>query len=446
MPYAAAKGDRRVTVAGRLRHWRYRRDIDHRRGIHALGSSDAGARAIQLTRLNQEWTRTLGSSPYFARLRSDRNLPYRFESLEQFVEQVPPTTRADVQANRAEIQCRGAKPDYFRTTGGSTAQPLQLPAWNSEVDQTGPDMWLGRSWYGITPESSVFLLWGHSHLLGTGIAGWYRARVRKLNDRLLGYTRFSAYDLRPDRLRLAADLLQRQRPDYVIGYSVALDLFAQVNQDRACRLRAAGVKVVVATSESFPSDESAARLQALFGCPVAMEYGAVETGLLAHTHPTGGFDTFWHTHFLDAQPSDRGHQLYVTSLFPRCFPLIRYAIGDNVILPAEAAGSAVGVRRLAAVAGRCNDYVALEGGAVAHSELFTHAIRMCTEVQAYQVVQAPSGVFIRYVAAHQLPSATVEEIRGRLGRIHPSLRAVNLQRVAQLQQTVAGKTRMVVSR
>jgi len=304
-------------------------------------------------------------------------------------------------------------------------------------------MWLARGWYGITPASSVFMLWGHSHLFGTGLAGWYRGNLRRVYDSLLGNRRFSAYDLRSEQLRLAADLLEREPPDYVIGYSVALDLFAQVNKDRADRFRALGVKAVIATAESFPSDESAGRLKALFGCPIAMEYGAVETGLLAHTLPSGGFDTFWHTSLLDAEPSDRDHRLYVTSLFPRCFPLVRYAIGDNVVLPAGA--KSVGIRRLASVAGRCNDYVVLESGAVAHSELFTHAIRMCSEVQAYQVVKSASGTFIRYVAAQPLAKNTEEEIRGRLGRIHPSLRSTRLERVERLQQTLAGKTRMVVS-
>ena len=445
MGLARAAEKFRVSVAGRVRRWRYRREIDDRRALHALGSSDETAGAIQLSRLNQEWARTIGASPYFARLCRDRRLPSRFDSLQQFVDEVPPTTRADVQTHGAEMRCRGRKADFFRTTGGSTAQPLQLPAWHSEIEETRPDMWLGRTWYGITPESSVFMLWGHSHLLGTGIAGWYRGNLRRISDFLLGYRRFSAYDLRPERLRLAADLLEREPPDYIIGYSVALDLFAQVNEDRAHQLRAVGVKVVIATSESFPSDDSAGRLEALFGCPVAMEYGAVETGLIAHTRPSGGFDGFWHTNLLDAAPTDRGQQLYVTSLFPRCFPLIRYAIGDNVTLPTGAQVSGVGIRQLAKIVGRCNDYVVLEGGAVAHSELFTHAIRTCSQVHAYQVVQSSSGTFIRYVAAQPLPSTTVEEIRVRLGRIHPCLRTIHLERVEQLRQTIAGKTRMIVS-
>jgi phenylacetate-CoA ligase len=260
----------------------------------------------------------------------------------------------------------------------------------------------------------------------------------------LGYQRISAYDLRPEALRRAGDALERNPPEYVIGYSVALDLFAQVNADRAPSFRSLGVKAVIATAESFPSPESPGRLADLFGCPVGMEYGAVETGLLAHTHPNGGFRIFWESYLVDAAPSDHGHQLFVTSLYPRCFPLLRYAIGDNTRLPSDRTGPEAGIRRLAEVLGRCNDDVLLPDGQRLHSELFTHALRQCPEVLAYQVVLGADRVFIRYVAANGLKAATAADIRDRLARIHPALANIGLERVPQLHQTVAGKTRMVV--
>lgn len=434
-----------MTWIGDMRARRYRREIDQRQDLYNCGMSDDSVHLMQVYRLNREWARMVATSPYMARLQRERSLPGKFESLEQFVALVPTISRTDVQANLAEMQCRGPKPDFFRITGGSTAQPVQLPAWNSELQRTRPDVWVGRGWYGITPSSTLFLLWGHSHLLGTGGAGWVRGKLREFYDRLLGYQRFSAYDLRPEKMRLAADALERNPPEYVIGYSVALDLFARVNADRADRLRALGIKVVIATAESFPSEQSAARLEALFGCPVAMEYGAVETGLLAHAHPSGGFKVFWRSYMVDAEPTDHGHQLFVTSLYPRCFPLVRYSMGDSTRLTTDTTGPVAGIRRLAEVIGRSNDYITLTSGALVHSELFTHAVRMCSDIHAYQVVQSPSRIYIRYVSSQPLADTTLESIRDRLGVIHPSLRSIAIERVEQLEQTVAGKTRMVVS-
>ena len=131
-------------------------------------------------------------------------------------------------------------------------------------------------------------------------------------------------------MRRAAEELLRFRPAYVLGYSVALDLFAAANRDRREQLRASGVRLVVGTAEAFPTRESANRLRDLFGCDVAMEYGAVETGLLAHTHPEGGYRAFWRSYLLEVAGGEHPGRLLVTSLYPRCLPLVRYEIGDEI--------------------------------------------------------------------------------------------------------------------
>lgn len=393
--------------------------------------------------LNREWQRLATASPYVGRLVSSGRSPPRFDSLEQFMETVPVVSRHEVQTLGDDIRCREPPAEFMRTTGGSTSQPVQLPAWMSELEYTRPDMWLGRGWYGITPASRLFLLWGHSHLLGTGIAGAVRARLREVTDWMLGYERVSAYDLRPAMLRRAGDRLIRHRPDYVIGYAVALDLFAQANADRAAEFRALKIKVVIGTAERFPAADSVARLEALFGCPVGMEYGAVETGLIAHTTPAGGYDVFWNSYLVDAEPTAAGHRLYVTSLYPRCFPLVRYLIGDEIDLGGPT-GRVTGVRRIQSVTGRCNDGVRLPDGTLVHSELFTHAVRSCAAVRGFQVVQSPGGPTIRYLADAPLGATDTAAVCERLGRIHASLASIPLEHVAKLAQTVAGKTRMVI--
>jgi hypothetical protein len=96
------------------------------------------------------------------------------------------------------------------------------------------------------------------------------------------------------------------------------------------------------------------------------------------------------------------------------------------------------------VIGRCNDYVELADGANIHSEAFTHAVKECTGVARFQVVQNGGGkIFFRYIAISQQP-AIESEIRRRLSIVHPELGNVQLERVASLPQTIAGKTRTIV--
>lgn len=433
-----------MTLVARWRARRLAGEIARRAAAHDAAASDEAARATQLDLLNAEWSRIVASVPFWSDLVTRGGAPRRFDSIDEFAAIVPVTRRGDLKLHRDAMTCRGRGPDAFRITGGSTAEPLQLPAWSTETTFTRPDMWIGRGWYGITPSSRLFLIWGHAHLLGSGWRGRLRAWRVKASDRAFGYHRFSAYDLRPERLRLAAATMIRFRPDYLIGYSVALDLFARENASMRSALRGLGLRAVIGTAESFPAQDSVARLEDLFGCPVAMEYGAVETALVAHSRPTGGYAVFWNTYLAECAPSGAGHALRVTSLYPRCFPLVRYELGDEIEV--EGDGPRIGLRSFERVIGRCNDYVLLEDGAIVHSELFTHAVRSCRDIRAYQIVQEGRDVRIRYVAAEALSAEDVAAIRERLARIHPVLASVPVERVDGLETTVAGKSQMVIRR
>lgn len=437
-----------MTLAGRIRAKRYTPAIEQRARVYSSSIDDEGRLRAQLEAWNREWQRLTASVPYFKELSRERTLPPRFDSWQEFLDRVPPATRAVVQQRTAEMTSDERPPDFTRTTGGSTAEPVQLPAWNSEDLFTMHDRWLARSWYGVSPGSRLFLLWGHSHQMGSGIKGRLNAVRRKLSDRLLGYYRFSAYDLRPEALREAARALIRFRPEYVVGYSVALDLFARANRELRDALRAVGLKVVIGTAESFPSPDSVPLLEDLFGCAVAMEYGSVETQLIAHTRPAVGYKVFWQSYFVeasrDSSASSSDLQVRVTSLYPRCFPLVRYELGDEIELWDDEINLAIGIDSFKRVRGRCNDHVLLKDGTIVHSEAFTHAVRSCSEISGYQVAQSGGSLSINYTATENLTAEQLAQIRSRLARAHPQLAHVEIKRVERLRQTIAGKTRMVI--
>jgi phenylacetate-CoA ligase len=435
-----------MTLVASMRARLYRDEIERCAADYATPRSDGERASIQLDALNREWSRVVATTDHWGALVRSALLPSRFASVDEFRNVVPLTPRQAVQEHGRAMTSRSKRPDRVRMTGGSTAAPLQIPAWNAESLATRGEMWCGRAWYGVDPGSRLFLLWGHSHLLGRGLGGWARARRLELSDRLLGYRRFSAYDLQPARMRRAADELVAFRPDYVIGYSVGLDLMARANADRKEALRAVGLRVVVGTSENFPSPDSTTRLRDAFGCPVAMEYGAVECGVVAHTHPDGGYRVFWRNNLVEAVGSGLTRRLVITTLYPRAFPLIRFEIGDEVEVTDVASSVVGGLAEFRRVVGRCNDYVVLKDGFTVHSEVFSHAIRPCASVRGFQIVQVGHELTMRYTAADELPAEHGLGIRSRLRQVHPDLSAIRLERVGALSQTVAGKTQMIIRR
>ena len=418
--------------------------MEEQRRFYATKRTPDEIRGWQLEQFNKNWSSISEHVPFYVALVREGTAPLRFESWEQFREVMPIIDRETIQKNRANLLDQTRPSGFIRTTGGSTAQPVQLPSWRSELDYANKDVWLARVWFGISPSDKLFLIWGHSHQLGKGIRGRFNALRREVKDMLLGYHRASAYDLSEGAMRRAGKALLRFRPAWIMSYSVALDQFARVNVDLATEFRALKLKAVIATAESFPRSNSAEKIANLFGCRVAMEYGAVESGPVAHQKRDGQFQIFWRNWFVEGAPSANvagTFEILLTSLYPRKFPLIRYRIGDLISNDPNAAEFDQTFSR---VIGRCNDYVELPDGAIVHSEAFAHAVKECEGVGRFQVAQNGTGsIRFRYVPLTN-ESRTESEIRRRLGLVHPALSGVEIERVASLPLTIAGKSRTVV--
>ena len=269
---------------------------------------------------------------------------------------------------------------------------------------------------------------------------------RAIKDFSFGYCRYSAYDLGKTALREAGRALLRFRPDYVIGYSVALHRLAHVNQNLQSALHDLRLKVVIATGESFPSPESSALISRVFGCPVAMEYGAVETGIIAHQRSDGRFQIFWANHFVEGIESKNWpgwYELLVTTLYPRLVPLIRYRIGDLVCGNPSAAEFD---QTLAKVVGRCNDGISVGENAFIHSEAFSHVLRDVVEIQAFQIIQKGTGeIIVNYIADQNLTGEIEARLHRRIEKVDKRLNIERFQRVGRLQESVSGKTKRVVN-
>ena len=411
-----------------------------------LARSATEVAEYQLGRLNQEWAKAVRSIPYYGSLAHKNALPARFASLTEFVEAVPPLTRDVLQQRDLRYWHDRPHPNHSRTTGGSTASPIQLPAWRREFRHTHLDPWLGRSWFGISPRDRLFLFWGHAHLLGEGWRGRANAWVRAFKDRMQNYVRYSAYDMSEPAMRKGMERLHGAKADFLVGYSHYLDELARTVEGWRAPSRHHSLKAVIAAAEEFPAPDSRDRIEGLFCAPVAMEYGAVETGLIAHSHPEGDYRVFWHSYLLEYH-GEGCQEVFVTSLFPRCTPLFRYRLGDLY----EAGGSADKTAGCSAlsferVVGRSNLEVTLPGGRKLHSESISHILRGLPKVLAYQFVCAPDHVTLRLKSKEPLGGDDVVTIRRLAERVDRQLgETLQIISVADLERTMAGKTPMVIT-
>ena len=424
------------------------RAVSLRRGLDSYAQSyDIRSDQVEVEQLNlfnAAWRACLKDSPWARAMKAKFNLPEALASWSELAAKVPSTDKAILRELVTDTQPGGGS-WLWRATGGTSAQPFRFPAFTDESRSPGLDIWLGRRWIGVAPADRAFLIWGHSHLLGGGLRGRIGALKRTLQDRILGYTRFSAYNLDDESLRRAGDALLASKARYALGYSVALDRFARVNAGRAAEFRKLNLAAVIATAEGLPRSDSRAAIEACFGAKLFMEYGSMETGPIAYETGEGGYRVFWRHHRLDFLPAgsegERRYELLVTCLFRRALPLIRYRIGDMI-----ASSEGPGVLRFDEVIGRCNEYIQLPGGASIHSEGFTHSIRDCPGVAAYQVRTRPGQLpTLLYQSDLDLPDNTLDGVRAKLARIHPDLAGIAIERRDHLEQSIAGKHRMVVT-
>lgn len=427
-----------MTMLAAIRGRRLALILEQQAALYASPPGDLAGR--QLHQLNLAWAGSLERSPWARAMRARLGLPDQFANWGE-VDSIPVQTRTDL---RADLAAAGEATEAvsWRATGGTTAEPFRFPVFASETREAGLDQWTGRARLGIDPADRLFMIWGHAHLFGVGVTGAINRLKRNLSDRALGYTRWSAYRMSAADMGLAAEALIASRARYVIGYSVALDRFARANAGRAAAIHALELKAVIATAEGLPRDDSREVIEACFGCPVVMEYGSVETGVIAYERPGGPYDVFWDRHHLElGEETPAGRALIVTSLNVRALPLLRYAIGD-VVRP----GLHDVTRQFESVGGRLNDAIVLPDGTPIHSEAFTHVLRDLSRVRVYQIVGKPGGGIptMRYEADSALPEEALARIRDRLARIDPVLREAAIERVDAIPTSVAGKHRMVV--
>lgn len=248
----------------------------------------------------------------------------------------------------------------------------------------------------------MYRIWGHSHTLENGLQRIKNKLLFGIGLPLVGFKRFSAYDLSNEKLLQAGDEILKFKPAYIIGYSKALFMLAKANEYRMTKFHALGLKVVLGAAEGFDKEEDKAFVSEVFGCPVGLQYASMEANYIAQTHPEGGCRVLWKNNLIECvdqegNPATTG-RILVTFLYPRAFPLVRYEMGD-IIEGCKKDG--MSVFEFESVKGRDNDFLILDDGAPIHSEGVTHAIKLSEKITAYQIRYTKDGIYTIYVTSNE---------------------------------------------
>lgn len=359
---------------------------------------------------------------------------------------LPVLTKADIRTHLSEMRAmdRNRTVNWVRTSG-ATGEPLIYPLDKLTEAHAAANAIRCRRWWGIEMGDPTALFWREFYSFDAMDAERFKRQCKNwvLNRRV-----FSVYDMSRDSMVRYYDELVRFRPKVILGYSSALFAFARYMQERMLDGQGLGVLIVVATAESiFPAQMRL--LGKVFGCPVVNEYGATETGILAHECPGGAWHVMDDTVWLEVTPveySDTLGEVLVTHLANHAYPMIRYRIGDLAPLKSAACNCDRNLSTVGPVKGRSHDLLVTPNGRFVHGEFLVHVFDTIGQVTQFRVVQhAPERLEIQFVSPGRLDSHWEQYLRDRIAEFMGATVAVDLRPVAHIPQEESGKLRFIIS-
>ncbi len=389
-------------------------------------------------------------SPYYREILRPLTSSSRMVSPRSVLAEIPVLTKDQLRRHPEAFISPSLKEKPNRIqTAGSTGQPLRAYLDPIASATCSAGMFFGRSWWGIPPGAPSVNIWGHSKYLSTSWRDSLRLRKRRLMDSAMNRRVFPAYDLSRERLDDFIALVRRFRPVYLVGYASALHAAARHVIDRGEVLPP--LLGVVSTGEML-YDWQASTLRQAFGCPVIVEYGLCEGGVVAYSHPSGAsyvMDAYLHLELLDehdqpVQPGEIG-RIVITPLLAHGVPMLRYDTGDLAQEVEQRSDGPTG-RIIGQIQGRAYDLIVAADGARLPGVLFTHAMKYIEEVGRYQIVQRePGRLTVFYEAPAPLDPAGEERARQRIRAAVDRPIEVTFRHEARLSTEKSGKFRWIKS-
>jgi phenylacetate-CoA ligase len=328
----------------------------------------------------------------------------------------------------------------FKTTGGSTGEPLRFGYTRESYERRIAVMHRGYGWSGARLGQRTLYLWGLPE---------QQTRKDRLYHAAFNRRMLNAFDMHDAHLPDYADAFARFRPETVIGYVAPLVRFATWLEQSGRRLPAPARVLTAAEALHAPQREL---LERAFGCPVFNTYGCRETMLLASECTHGSLHTTADHVLLETGAAPDGceagpRDLLLTDLHNYGMPLLRYANGDLATAGGQhACACGRGLPTLRSVDGRKLDALYSVDGRFVPGEMVVYAMLGAQGVRRYQAVQtAPDRVEMRVVRDAGFAADSLEHGRAFLQRALGPAARLEFAFVDDIPLTPSGKHRVTVS-
>ncbi len=366
-------------------------------------------------------------------------------------ENLPIMTKSDLQQPLQNRLSHGytAKNSHIHKTSGSSGHPFIFAKDKKSHALSWASFYDRYSWYNIDLSKDL-----QARFYGIPLKGLPHYRER-LKDKLSSRYRFSIFDLSQKNLESFVEHFKQMPFIYVNGYTSSIVLFAKYLKERKIRLNVIcpTLKLCIVTSEML-FDEDRTLLEEQLGIPVANEYGASETGLIAFEGPNKDLAIDHELLYVEVvdnndvvlQNGEMG-RIIITSLYNTAHPFIRYDIGDLGTLSTK---STLKKPVLLKLGGRVNDIAKLPSGKIVPGLTFYYVTKKVIDnsafVKEFVATQLKIDSFlIEYVAERNLSEKEIVKINNAIAKyLEPNLN-VDFRRLSHLDRSKRGKLKQFQS-
>ena len=254
------------------------------------------------------------SSYYFSYYNENKFHPSQIKTLED-LKKIPIVKKQDLISNSTNIQSSLKGKTFKSSTSGTTGQSLCFFKDESADSFNRASIQRGYSWYNVLPWQKNGYFWGFNF-------DFYEKIKTVFLDFLQNRFRVFSYDYN----ELNNFIRKLSKANYIHGYSSMIYQVAKlINKNKIAK--PLNIKMVKGTSEKIYDSYQEEVINA-FGAKIISEYGAAETGIIAFECPEGNM----HINMEGVIVEEINHEIIVTNLQMKSFPVIRYSLGDYIKL------------------------------------------------------------------------------------------------------------------
>ena len=255
---------------------------------------------------------------------------------------------------------------------------------------------------------------------------------------------FSAYHMSPTNLNAYVDELRRRRPLWLHGYPSLLALLAGYMVDRDMDVGYQVRWVTTGAENLLPHQASV--IQRAFGVRATQHYGMAEASANISECERGRLHVDEDFCVVEFRKRSREGEYAVigSSVSNRATGLLRYDVGDVVVVGNEGCECERPGRVVSGIDGREEDYIVLGSGA--RVSCANQMFKWITDVREAQMHQRRAGeVTVRVVRGKGYDAASEDRIVHALQQRMGTEFKVEIDYVDAVERSATGKLRLVIS-